>query len=135
MPRGLPMEKLINAKEAARILGCSPDDVLDCRQKGEIKGFRHKSRYWRFRKVDIERMAKKRGNSSSEITEAEEMVAVTKQACAYSGPGDSYDYLGLIFKGAKVNVIEEKGSWCRVLLFAWGDPKVWIQRSFISKVG
>lgn len=128
------MENMINARQAARILGCSPDDVLAWRRRGEIKGFRHKTRFWRFRRGDVARLAKSKGSPSVETTEGGEMVAVTKQACAYSGPGDSYDYLGLIFKGAKVNVIEEKGSWCRVFLSTLGDPKVWIRKSFTSKV-
>jgi hypothetical protein len=122
------MENMINAKQAAQILDCTPDDVLTRRQRGEIKGFRHNTRYWRFRRGDVDRLAKRKGSPSAETAEQGEKVAVTKQACSYSGPGDTYDYLGLVSKGTKVNVIEEEGSWCRVSLPTLGEPQIWIRK-------
>jgi hypothetical protein len=82
----------------------------------------------------VNRLARKKVGPCVETTERGEMVAVTQHACSYSGPGDSYDYLGLVFKGSKVNIIEEKGSWCRVSLSTLGEPQIWIRKSFTWKV-
>ena len=63
------MGDMLSAKEAARILDCSPDDVLHYRQRGLLKGYRHKTRLWRFRKADVERLADGRRLSSTEQKE------------------------------------------------------------------
>lgn len=63
------MGEMLTAKQAAQILDCCPDDVLHYRQRGLLKGYRHKVRLWRFRKVDVERLAN--GNHFSSIHHTE----------------------------------------------------------------
>jgi len=43
---------LLNSKEAARILDCSPDTVNEFARKSVLPGIK-KGRQWRFRKRDI----------------------------------------------------------------------------------
>jgi len=43
---------LLNSKEAARILDCSPDTVNEFARKSVLPGVK-KGRQWRFRKRDI----------------------------------------------------------------------------------
>ena len=53
-------EELLEAKKAAHILDCSPDDVLLWRQRGELEGVK-KGRFWRFRISDIHAFKGRRG--------------------------------------------------------------------------
>lgn len=55
------MGNLITAKEPVRILDCSPDDILEWRKRGEIKGYVYKRRFWRFRRKDVERFGRENG--------------------------------------------------------------------------
>ena len=54
------MGDMLSAKQAAQILDCSPDDVLHLRKQGLLRGYRHKVRLWRFRKADVEKLARER---------------------------------------------------------------------------
>jgi excisionase family DNA binding protein len=45
-------ESLLNSKEVAEILDCSPDTVNDLARKSVLPGIK-KGRQWRFRKRDI----------------------------------------------------------------------------------
>lgn len=45
-------DSLLNSKEVAEILDCSPDTVNELARKSELPAFK-KGRQWRFRKRDI----------------------------------------------------------------------------------
>jgi hypothetical protein len=60
MPRIKKKEALLRSKDAAHILDCCPDDVLDLRRKGELKG-KKRGRFWRFRPADVVAYKKKMG--------------------------------------------------------------------------
>ena len=45
-------DTLLNSKEVAQILDCSPDTVNDLARKSALPAFK-KGRQWRFRKRDI----------------------------------------------------------------------------------
>jgi excisionase family DNA binding protein len=45
-------ESLLKSKEAALILDCSPDDVIELARKGRLQATKV-GRYWRFRESDI----------------------------------------------------------------------------------
>ncbi len=45
-------ESLIKSKDAAHILDCSPDDVIDLARKGKLLATKQ-GRFWRFRESDI----------------------------------------------------------------------------------
>lgn len=45
-------EPLLKSKEAALILDCSPDDVIDLARKGKLRATKL-GRFWRFRESDI----------------------------------------------------------------------------------
>jgi excisionase family DNA binding protein len=45
-------DSLLNSKEVAEILDCSPDTVNELARKSVLPGFK-KGRQWRFRKRDI----------------------------------------------------------------------------------
>jgi excisionase family DNA binding protein len=45
-------ERLINSKEAAEMLDCSPDTVNELARKSVLPAFK-KGRQWRFRRRDI----------------------------------------------------------------------------------
>ena len=48
MPRAEKKQTLLRSKDAAHILDCCPDDVLDLRRKGKLKG-KKRGLYWGFR--------------------------------------------------------------------------------------
>ena len=65
MSKGIPHERgkrpmastkkkdsLLKSKEAAHILDCSPDDVIDLARKGRLRAVKQ-GRFWRFRESDI----------------------------------------------------------------------------------
>ena len=43
---------LLNSKEVAQILDCSPDDVLVLAHRGKLKGTKV-GRFWRYRRTDV----------------------------------------------------------------------------------
>lgn len=45
-------EKLLTPRDAAGILGCSPDDVIQLARKGQIR-VADPGRFWRFRYTDV----------------------------------------------------------------------------------
>ena len=45
-------ESLLKSKDAAHILDCSPDDVIDLARKGKLRAIKQ-GRFWRFRESDI----------------------------------------------------------------------------------
>jgi excisionase family DNA binding protein len=49
---------LLRSKDAAHILDCSPDDVVDLARKGKVRGVKE-GRFWRFRIADINAYKKK----------------------------------------------------------------------------
>ena len=51
-------EPMLKAKEAAVILDCCPDDVLELRRKGLLMAEVYKRRGWRFRKSEVLRYRK-----------------------------------------------------------------------------
>jgi len=55
------MAVLLNAKQAAAIIDCSPDDMYIYQRKGWIKGIQVGTslRYWRWRRADVCHLAKK----------------------------------------------------------------------------
>lgn len=127
------MGDMLNAKEVAEILGCSPDDVLYLRQKGELRGYRHKSRLWRFRRSDVERLAEERSASPVPEEKGAWKATVTSTACVHEGPGDTHPYVGLLAKGTIVYVTEERGGWCR--LSREPRDKAWVKKETLSKKG
>ena len=68
------MKRLLSAKQAAGILDCSPDHILEWRKRGLIKGYRYKKRLWRFRREDVEKLASGKGTGSGKDIEGAEMV-------------------------------------------------------------
>ncbi len=122
------MKNMIDAKEAARILGCCPDEVLVSRQKGLIRGYRYKSRLWRFRRADVKRLAEEMRASAAEPPKRSKPARMAATACVYAGPGPSHAYLGLVQKGTAINVIEEGNGWCSFFQEESGT-KAWVQRS------
>lgn len=123
---------MIKAKEAAGILGCSPDEILVWRQKGLIRGYRYKSRLWRFRRVDVERLAKGKRVSAAERPGPPKPARMVTTAYLYFGPAQSHAYLGLVQKGAVINVIEETSGWCSFLLED-ARTKAWVKRSYTAR--
>lgn len=53
-------EPMLKAKEAAVLLNCGPDDVLELRRRGVIAGEVYKRRGWRFRHSEVLRYRKRR---------------------------------------------------------------------------
>jgi excisionase family DNA binding protein len=52
---GAKMDKermLLNSKEVAQILDCSPDDVVVLAHRGKLKASKI-GRYWRYRRTDV----------------------------------------------------------------------------------
>ncbi len=45
-------EKLLTPRDAAALLGCSPDQVIQLAQNGQIR-VADSGRFWRFRQTDI----------------------------------------------------------------------------------
>ena len=127
------MGDMLNAKQAAQILGCSPDDVLVYRQRGLLRGYRHKTRFWRFRREDVENLAKGGHISSAQQGGGSEKATVRRSACAYAGPGDSHRYVGLLDKGKAVHVTEEHDDWCAFLTDS--GVKAWVKASNLAKKG
>ena len=52
MAKAKPKESLIKSKDAAHILDCSPDDVIDLARKGKLRAVKQ-VRFWRFRQSDV----------------------------------------------------------------------------------
>jgi hypothetical protein len=132
------MGDMLSARQAAGILGCSPDDVLIYRHRGSLRGYRHKTRLWRFRRVDVEKLADEiRDSSTRQQGNGSWKGTVTTVACVYSGPGDTHRFEGLIQKGTAVLVIEERNGWCAFVreLGKESKTKVWIQQSTLSRNG
>lgn len=131
--RDLVMGDMLNAKEVAEILGCSPDDVLNLRQKKVLRGYRYKSRLWRFRRADVEKLAAQRRGSASPEEQGAWKATVTATACMHQGPSETRPYLGLLEKGATVYVVDEKDGWCHFSR----EPglKAWVKKSTLSRKG
>ena len=54
---------VLRSKDVARILDCSPDDVIELARRGKIKGTKQ-GRFWRFQERDITAMLEsKRGRT------------------------------------------------------------------------
>ncbi len=53
-------EPLLKSKDAAHILDCSPDDVIDLARKGKLRAVKQ-GRFWRFRESDIVSYKQKAG--------------------------------------------------------------------------
>ncbi|MEW6441836.1 MAG: helix-turn-helix domain-containing protein [bacterium] len=45
-------EKYLKSKEVARVLDCSPDDVIEMARRGTLRAFKD-GRFWRFREADV----------------------------------------------------------------------------------
>lgn len=52
MPKTKKQEPLLKSKDAAHILDCSPDDVIDLARKGKLRAVKQ-GRFWRFRHADV----------------------------------------------------------------------------------
>jgi excisionase family DNA binding protein len=52
MAKAKPKESLLKSKDAAHILDCSPDDVIDLARKGKLRAVKQ-GRFWRFRQSDV----------------------------------------------------------------------------------
>jgi excisionase family DNA binding protein len=52
MAKAKTKESLLKSKDAAHILDCSPDDVIDLARKGKLRAFKQ-GRFWRFRQSDV----------------------------------------------------------------------------------
>jgi excisionase family DNA binding protein len=52
MPKMKKKTSLIKSKDAAHILDCSPDDVIDLARKGKLRAVKQ-GRFWRFRQADV----------------------------------------------------------------------------------
>jgi hypothetical protein len=126
------VKNMIDAKEAARILGCCPDEVLVSRQRGLIRGYRYKSRLWRFRRADVDRLAEEMRASAAEPPGRSKPARMAATACVYAGPDQSHAYLGLVQKGTAIHVVEESNGWCSFFLEESGT-KAWVQRSYTSR--
>ncbi len=55
-------ELFIKSKDAAHILDCSPDDVIDLARKGKLPATKE-GRFWRFRESDIVAYKKRMGSA------------------------------------------------------------------------
>ncbi len=71
------MKHFLSAKQAAEILDCSPDHILESRKRGVIKGYRYKKRLWRFRREDVEKPASGKGTDSGKHREGADRVVPT----------------------------------------------------------
>ena len=60
------MAKLVTLNEAAQMLGITPDELNDLRQRNEIYGYRDGAS-WKFKTDDIERLQQERGAGSSDF--------------------------------------------------------------------
>ena len=58
------MAKFVDLKEAAGILGVSPDELTEMRSRGDIFGYRDGSS-WKFKIEEVERVQQERGASGS----------------------------------------------------------------------
>ncbi len=55
-------QTLFRSIDVAHILDISPDDVLNLRRRGLLKGVRYKAKGWRFREADVMVYKKKMGD-------------------------------------------------------------------------
>ena len=52
MAKAKTKESLLKSRDAAHILDCSPDDVIDLARKGKLRAVKQ-GRFWRFRQSDV----------------------------------------------------------------------------------
>ncbi|MEW6441067.1 MAG: helix-turn-helix domain-containing protein [bacterium] len=52
MVKQAKQEKLLRSKDVARILDCSPDDVILLARKGKLRAVKQ-GRFWRYRQADV----------------------------------------------------------------------------------
>ncbi len=61
------LPNILRTRDIAFLIDTSPDTVNDMARKGIIKGYKSGNQ-WRFRKKDVEKYLKKRGNRRSRET-------------------------------------------------------------------
>lgn len=62
------MAKFLELEEAAKLLGVTPDELVEMRSNGQIRGFRDGAS-WKFKEDEIERAAAELGLSKADVTD------------------------------------------------------------------
>lgn len=76
--------------EAAKILGVTPDELIEMRSAGEIHGYRDGAS-WKFKQEEVERVLAERGGSTGD---ADDSVLVTEESLGHSGETTSSTIIG-----------------------------------------
>src|SRR5689334_19622789 len=88
------MAQFYTLEEAARVLGMSPKDLQDKAQQREVRAFLDGGS-WRFRVVDIDELARRRGLGSDPELKLSDLEAPTPAAGSAKSPDQSEYHLGI----------------------------------------
>jgi excisionase family DNA binding protein len=112
------MSNFVELKEAAKMLGVSPDELVEMRSDGKIRGFRDGTS-WKFKTDELERAAAELGGGANQVSDADlarggneldESVLVSEQELGESGESTSSTVIGQGDAASASDLAVEGGS-------------------------
>src|SRR4051812_49524091 len=103
------MAQFYTLEEAARVLGMSPDELKAKAQQREVRAFLDGGS-WRFRVVDIDELARRRGLGSDPELRLTDLGAITPAAGSAKTPDQSEYHLGVANPDLGASSLEHEAS-------------------------